>query len=110
MESIQVIVQRPDNSEEVVEIPLGVSMNLMEVLKGEGYPIEAVCGGMALCATCRVEVQNSDEVDLEAANDNELDMLDSLPSSTCNSRLTCQLHISERLNNLKIRFPEEVYA
>jgi 2Fe-2S ferredoxin len=55
-ESIKVFVQHPDGKEDEVEIPLGVSLSLMEVLKGEGYPIEATCGGMALCATCRVEV------------------------------------------------------
>lgn len=110
MDSINVFVQNLDQTETEIEIPLGVSMNLMEVLKGEGFPIEAVCGGMALCATCRVEVLNSDEVDLEDANDNELDMLESLPSCSDNSRLTCQLHISERLHNLRIKFPEEVYA
>lgn len=108
MDSIKVFIQNLDLSETEIEIPLGISMSLMEILKGEGYPIEAICGGMALCATCRVEVLNSNEMELDEANDSELDMLESLPSCSDNSRLTCQLHISEKLNNLKFKFPEEV--
>lgn len=108
MDSIKVFIQNLDLSETELEIPLGVSMNLMEILKGEGYPIEAICGGMALCATCRVEVLNKDEVVLDEASDSELDILDSLPYHSENCRLTCQLKISENLNNLKIKFPEEV--
>lgn len=108
MDSIKVFVQNLDLSETEIEIPLGISMSLMEILKGEEYPIEAICGGMALCATCRVEILNSDEVELDEANDSELDMLESLPSCSDNSRLTCQLQISEKLNNLKFKFPEEV--
>lgn len=110
MESIKVFVQNQDLSETEIEIPLGISMSLMEILKGEGYPIEAICGGMALCATCRVEVLNSDEVDLNEANNSELDILDSLPYTSDNCRLSCQLHISEKLNNLKFKLPEEVMA
>ncbi len=108
MESIKVFIQNLDLSETELEIPLGVSMNLMEILKGEEYPIEAICGGMALCATCLVEVLNSDEVELDEANDSELDILESLPSCSDNGRLTCQLHVSEKLHNLKIKFPEGV--
>ena len=91
MESIKVFVQNLDKSETEIEIPLGISMSLMEILKGEGYPIEAICGGMALCATCRVEVLNSNEMDLNEANDSELDILDSLPYTSDNCRFKIQI-------------------
>jgi 2Fe-2S ferredoxin len=109
-ESIKVFVQHPDGKEDEVEIPLGVSLSLMEVLKGEGYPIEATCGGMALCATCRVEVLNNDEIGLDEAGNDELCMLDTLPCNTGNCRLTCQIHVNEQIDGLKVKFPQEVFA
>ena len=68
------------------------------IQKGEGYPIEAICGGMAICGTCKVEVLNKDEILLEGANDDELCMLDTLPCNTGNCRLTWQIQISEKIN------------
>ena len=78
------------------------------MLKGEEYPLEAVCGGMALFATCRVEVLNTAEVDMEEASDAELFMLESLPDFEDNNRLACQLRVSKKMNNLRIKFPEEI--
>lgn len=91
-----------------MEIPLGVQLSLMEVLKGEGYNLEAICGGMALCGTCRVEVLNKDEIMIEGANDNEMCMLETLPCYTGNCRLSCQIPIDEKINGLKIRIPSEI--
>jgi len=73
-----------------VEVPTDMGLSLMEVLKGEGFPILATCGGMALCATCHVEVLEGYNELPEAGNE-ELDMLESLPVLTPTSRLSCQL-------------------
>lgn len=111
MDSITVFYQDENSEFQPIEIPLGVDMSLMEVLKGENHPIEAICGGMALCATCRVEVLNKEEVPgLDEANDDECNILDTLPCNTGNCRLTCQIRISEAIDGLKFKFPEEVFA
>jgi len=68
----------------------------MEVLKASDYPIAATCGGMALCATCHIEVIEGWDR-LEKAKDIELDMIDTLPASTAYSRLACQVRINEAL-------------
>ncbi|MBC7921715.1 MAG: 2Fe-2S iron-sulfur cluster binding domain-containing protein [Ferruginibacter sp.] len=78
-----------------------MNLNLMEVLKGSDYPIQGTCGGLALCATCHVEVLESGA--LRPPSDQELDMLDSLPSLTNHSRLACQLPIDQRLAGLIVR-------
>ncbi len=39
-----------------LDIPEGINLSLMEVLKASDYNILATCGGMALCATCHVQV------------------------------------------------------
>jgi len=110
MDSIIIHIQQDDFAFQPMEIPLGVELSLMEVLKGEDYPIEAICGGMAICATCRVEVLNKDEVEIEGANDEEMCTLDSLPCNTGNCRLSCQIRISEKIDGLKIKIPSEIFV
>lgn len=107
MNSITIQIQQDDFSFTPLEIPLGVDLSLMEVLKGEDHPIDAVCGGMAICGTCRVEVLNKDEVELDGIGDAEMCMLDSLPCNTGNCRLTCQIRITEKIDGLKISIPKD---
>jgi ferredoxin len=85
-----------------IEVPEGINLNLMEVLKGSDYPIEATCGGMALCATCHVEILERLE-QLGERSTAELDMLDTLFTSDDNSRLACQIKVDERLNDVVLR-------
>jgi ferredoxin len=80
-----------------LELPEDINLSLMEILKASEYPILATCGGMALCATCHVEVKEGLEK-LATANDVELDMIDTLPDATSKSRLACQIRLSDQLN------------
>lgn len=91
-------VQSTEGERTVIEVPDGINLNLMEVLRASEYPIEATCGGMALCATCYVEVLEGQE-HLGGPTEAELDMLDTLPSSNSRSRLACQIKIDGRLQN-----------
>ncbi|MBD1385375.1 (2Fe-2S)-binding protein [Mucilaginibacter rigui] len=99
-------VEGRDGIQVPVEIPEGISLSLMEVLKGSDYPILATCGGMALCATCRVEVLNG-LAQLPPAGDAELDILDTLPFVDESSRLSCQLRVNESLEGCLFRIPQE---
>jgi ferredoxin len=98
--SITIIDQ--NNESVIMELPTDMNLKLMEVLKGEGYPILATCGGIALCATCHVQVLAGFENLTEAKNE-ELDMLDTLPNLTDTSRLSCQIPINENLNQAVIK-------
>jgi ferredoxin len=80
-----------------IEVPEEINLNLMEVLKASEYHIPATCGGMALCATCQVEVTSGLE-NLLPPTEIEMDMLDQLPASTAQSRLACQIKINENLS------------
>jgi 2Fe-2S ferredoxin len=95
------VIDKNENSVEMV-IPDDMNLKLMEVLKGEGYPILATCGGMALCATCHIQVMEGYE-NLAEAQDQELDMLDTIPNLTDTSRLSCQIPINEKLNGATIK-------
>lgn len=85
-----------------IEVPEDINLNLMEVLRASEYPIEATCGGMALCATCYVEVLRGME-QLDARSDAELDMLDTLPASNERSRLSCQLKVNSQLEGILLQ-------
>ena len=87
-----------------VEVPEEISLSLMEVLKASEYPILATCGGMALCATCQVEVTRGIE-NLPSPTEVELDMLDQLPKATAHSRLACQIKLNENLTGMVFSLP-----
>jgi ferredoxin, 2Fe-2S len=90
-----------EQQHQTLELPEDINLSLMEVLKASDYPIAATCGGMALCATCHVEVVAGGEA-LGEPTEAELDMIDTLPNATANSRLACQLRLSEKLNGVVI--------
>ncbi|WP_395803780.1 2Fe-2S iron-sulfur cluster-binding protein [Daejeonella sp.] len=105
---INITIEDRTGEQQDVEIPEEISLSLMEVLKASGYTILATCGGMALCATCHVQVLKGLEQLPEAGND-EMDMLDTLPDANFDSRLACQIRMSENLNGMifKIRGDEQ---
>jgi 2Fe-2S ferredoxin len=84
-----------------IGIPAGIGLNLMEVLKSSNLPVAATCGGMALCATCRVTILAGTD-QLAPPGDAEQDMLDTLPYSDAAVRLSCQIPVLENLQGLRI--------
>jgi 2Fe-2S ferredoxin len=58
---IQFTVEDRTGIQQDIEIPEGIGLSLMEVLKASEYNILATCGGMALCATCHVEILDGGE-------------------------------------------------
>lgn len=101
-ELISVTVEDRSGNIQTIEIPTDMGLNLMEALKASEYDIEATCGGMALCATCHVRITKGLELLAEQGND-ELDMLDTLPVIYPESRLSCQIHVSEAIDGLELK-------
>lgn len=97
LNSIKLTIESRNGEVQELDLPNGINLSLMEVLKASEYPVLATCGGMALCATCHVEVLRGGE-NLGDPNDAELDMIDTLPDATRNSRLACQLRLDDRMN------------
>lgn len=102
MSDIKINIQNPDNTVTTLEAPTDMGLSLMEFLKGNEYDILATCGGMALCATCHVEVLKGFE-DLSEISDDEYAMLDTLPNITPTSRLSCQLKLSDAMNGITVK-------
>jgi 2Fe-2S ferredoxin len=100
--NILIHVQNPDGSRTELEAPVDMGLSLMEYLKACEYDILATCGGMALCATCCVDVLEGEE-NLNEMSDDEYAMLDTLPDLLPNSRLACQLQLNSVMNGLVVK-------
>lgn len=85
--------------------PTDMNLNLMEVCKLYELPVKGECGGMAMCATCQIYVES--EHTLPPQSDAELDMLDQAFHVKPNSRLGCQIHISQEIEGLVVRLAPE---
>ena len=69
--------------------------------------IDADCGGSMACATCHVYVEEKWFNKLPKAEDAEIDMIDMAVDPKKNSRLSCQLIVSDELEGLKVTTPEK---
>lgn len=85
--------------------PTDMNMNIMEVCKAYDLPVLGECGGMAMCATCQCYLES--ETALSEQSDAELDMLDQAFFVKANSRLGCQIHISDEIDGITLRLAPE---
>lgn len=101
-------IENGTEKEHTVEVDNG--MSIMEgALKYAVPGLEGDCGGACACATCHVYV---DEAWVEKAgprDELEADMLDFAFDVTDQSRLGCQIRMSDELDGLIIKMPERQY-
>ncbi|MEO9534156.1 MAG: 2Fe-2S iron-sulfur cluster-binding protein [Crocinitomicaceae bacterium] len=88
-----------------LEAPTDMNMNVMEVCRSYELPVEGRCGGMAMCATCQCYLESGHE--LPEQSDNELDMLDEAFFVEDNSRLGCQIHITDDIDGIVLKLAPE---
>ena len=69
--------------------------------------IDADCGGAMACATCHVYVEENWFNKLAKAEDAEVDMIDMAHEPKRNSRLSCQIIVSDKLDGLEVTTPEK---
>jgi 2Fe-2S ferredoxin len=99
-------VTNRDGIEQEIKAPAGGV--LMEPLRDMDDGVTAICGGMCSCATCHVYVDDTWMGKLPAAMSDETDMLKDLSSYRANSRLSCQIQLTEALEGLRVTIaPEE---
>jgi 2Fe-2S ferredoxin len=80
---------------------------VMENAIRNGVPgIEAECGGACACATCHVYIDEDWRPLTGKAEPMEEDMLDFAFDLRPNSRLSCQIKVSDELDGLIVRVPE----
>ncbi len=102
-----VIYHTPDGEIQRIEGRLGASV--METARAHGVPgIVAECGGGLACATCHVFVDPGWIARTGPAEDFEDEMLDDAATPRQeNSRLSCQIRLTEDLDGLVVRVAPE---
>src|SRR6476620_5462462 len=91
-----------------VQAPTDMNMNIMELVRMYELAPEGtigVCGGMAMCASCQCYVLN--DVELPPMGDDEEAMLSEAFHVKPNSRLGCQIAITDDLEGLDIELAPE---
>ncbi|MFZ1705519.1 MAG: 2Fe-2S iron-sulfur cluster-binding protein [Saprospiraceae bacterium] len=83
-----------------IEVPTDIGLNMMEVCKSYGLPVEGICGGMALCASCHMYVLSNHQ--MKEPSEDEENMLDQAFFVKSNSRLGCQIKLSNDLDGLEV--------
>ena len=87
-----------------IEVENGLSV-MEGAIQKEVPGIDADCGGSMACATCHVYVEERWLNKLPKAEDAEVDMIDMAYEPKKNSRLSCQLIVSDELDGLTVTTP-----
>ena len=97
-----------DNQGDSKTIEVENGLSVMEGAIQNDIPgIDADCGGSMACATCHVYVEEKWLNKLPKAEEAEVDMIDMAYEPKKNSRLSCQLIVSEELDGLIVTTPSK---
>lgn len=95
-----------DNQTHTVEVQNGLTV--MEGAVQNDIPgIDADCGGGMACATCHVYVKDYWFNKIPKKEDGEDDMLDMAFEPKTNSRLSCQIIVTDELDGLEVNIPSK---
>ena len=95
-----------DNKKHIIDVQNGLTV--MEGAVQNDIPgMDADCGGGMACATCHVYVNENWTDKLPKKEDGEEDMLDMAFELKTNSRLSCQLIVSNELDGLIVNIPSK---
>lgn len=97
-----------DGTETEVDAAVGTSVMQAAVNNGIDAMI-AECGGACSCATCHCYVEDQWQDRVSPASSTEMDMLDCVVNPQANSRLGCQIVMTDALDGLVVRLPESQY-
>ena len=89
------------------ELDFDPNFTLMEILRDNGFDIEASCGGCCACATCHVYIDEKWKTRITKLSDDEESMLDLAFDLRDNSRLSCQIELSDELDGLELEIAPE---
>lgn len=109
MQDVTIYITDREGIQHMVQAPTDMNMNLMEIVRSYELAPEGtigVCGGMAMCASCQCYVESANI--LPEKGDDEQAMLAEAFHVKENSRLGCQLFVTDAMHGLVITLaPEE---
>ena len=89
-----------------IEVENGLTV-MEGAIQNDVQGIDADCGGSMACATCHVYVKEEWLNKIPKAEEAEVDMIDMAIEPKKNSRLSCQIIISDELDGLTVTTPEK---
>ena len=95
-----------DNQTHTIDVQNGLTV-MEGAIQNDITGIDADCGGGMSCATCHVYVNEEWLDKLPGKEDGEEDMLDMAFEPKKNSRLSCQLIVSDALDGLVVNIPSK---
>ena len=97
----------PSGISRKIDVPFGMSV-MQAALNHSVAGILGECGGNCMCATCHVYVELSFLNRIPPVKDNEKFMLSiAAEGPETNSRLSCQIKMTEELDGIRIRLPDK---
>ena len=97
---------RPDGTAHQLDVDTGST--IMEAGRDNNMGLEGTCGGSLSCATCHVILDQDSFARVGGPSEDEMDMLDLAFGLQETSRLGCQIEISDALDGLTVRVPDEM--
>ena len=101
----RVIFELPGGEQREIDAEPGKS--LLVTAQQNDIDIEGACEGVMACSTCHLIVSEDWFKKLPDASEEEEDMLDLAYGLTKTSRLGCQITVTEDLDGLVLKVPDE---
>ena len=102
----EIIYNDYQGNSKTIEVDNGLSV-MEGAIQNDIPGIDADCGGAMACATCHVYVKENWFNKLPKPEDAEVDMIDMAYEPKKNSRLSCQVIVSDELDGLEVTTPEK---
>jgi ferredoxin, 2Fe-2S len=100
-----ILFTEPGGGRREIDAPVGIT--LMEAARQHGIRgVVAQCGGACVCATCHVYVHPSWLAKLDTREEMEEGTLENALEPRGNSRLSCQIQITAKLDGLEVTVPD----
>ena len=92
------------------ELEVAAGMTVLEAARAHDLPITGTCGGSMVCATCHVMIDAADRARLPPPSEDEEDTLDLAFGVTADSRLGCQIRLTDKSDGIRIRLTSTMHT
>lgn len=83
---------------------------LMEALRDNGYDdILAICGGVCSCSSCHCYIEGEWADKMKKPSEDELQLVSGTEHYKPNSRLSCQVTLSDDMDGMKVTIAQQDY-
>ena len=104
------VIKITDLSGNKSELDVASGETLMEALRDNSYDdIEAICGGVCSCSTCHVYIAEEWLSKLSEQTEDEKQLLSSTSHQKPNSRLSCQITVTDEMEGMELATAEQDY-